>query len=518
MSAGRLGFPRAGAPPNGASPNGVAPKGTGPNGARPNGHAPDLGALVGVASRPGKALPEGRTSPRIARRQALHRRFLALADVLAAALALAFGVVVLGDDSLQPAVLVVVPLVVIVSKVVGMYDRDDDVLHKATLDEAPELFRVATLYTVLAWIAEPLFMEGQLGRDQLLGLWGLLFVAMVAARCGGRWVARALGPGERVLVVGDAGALVLVDRKLERHRTVKAGVVGRVPPGEHGSSGDGSVLGHIQLLGLVLVEHDIDRVIIAPLAHSDPEEMLHTIRLVRSLGVHVSLLPRLFEVVGSSVEFDELEGSALLGVRSQGLSRSSRALKRAVDLVGAGLGLVVLAPLLGLLAAAIKFDTRGPVLFRQRRVGRDECEFEMLKLRTMVEGAEARKASLLHRNEASGLFKIEEDPRITRVGRFLRRSSLDELGQLLNVLRGEMSLVGPRPLVPADDRNITGWDRRRLMVRPGMTGLWQIFGGARVPLEEMVKIDYLYGANWSLWLDVKVMLRTVPYMLGGRGL
>ena len=142
----------------------------------------------------------------------------------------------------------------------------------------------------------------------------------------------------------------------------------------------------------------------------------------------------------------------------------------------------------------------------------------MLKFRTMFDGAEAEKAALHEVNEADGLFKIADDPRITRVGRFLRRSSLDELPQLFNVLRGEMSLVGPRPLVPDEDERIEGWHRSRLEVTPGMTGLWQIFGSSRIPLHEMVKIDYLYGANWSLWLDVKILLRTVPYALGRRGL
>ena len=143
----------------------------------------------------------------------------------------------------------------------------------------------------------------------------------------------------------------------------------------------------------------------------------------------------------------------------------------------------------------------------------------MFKFRTMVDGADAQKATLSDQNEADGgLFKIKDDPRITRVGRFLRRTSLDELAQLGNVLRGEMSLVGPRPLVLDEDRMIEGWQRSRLELPPGMTGPWQVFGSARIPLDEMVKIDYLYGANWSLWLDIKTLLRTVPFVVGGRGL
>ena len=142
----------------------------------------------------------------------------------------------------------------------------------------------------------------------------------------------------------------------------------------------------------------------------------------------------------------------------------------------------------------------------------------MLKFRTMVDGADSMKDGLRGLNEAAGLFKIEADPRITRLGRLLRRSSLDELPQLFNVIRGNMSLVGPRPLVVDEDERVTGYDRRRLQLTPGMTGRWQILGSARIPLSEMVKIDYLYVANWSVWLDLKILLQTIGFVAYRRGL
>jgi lipopolysaccharide/colanic/teichoic acid biosynthesis glycosyltransferase len=206
-------------------------------------------------------------------------------------------------------------------------------------------------------------------------------------------------------------------------------------------------------------------------------------------------------------------------MRRFGLTRSSGAVKRAFDIVGAGLILIMLAPLLAAIAIAIKLDSRGSVFFRQRRMGRNGVPFEMLKFRTMVDGADAQRSALAGDNEAGGgLFKIKDDPRITGVGKRLRQISLDELPQLFNVVRGDMSLVGPRPLVLDEDDRIEGWRRSRLELPPGMTGPWQVFGSARIPLHEMVKIDYLYGANWSLWLDVKTLLRTVPFVLGRRGL
>ena len=247
--------------------------------------------------------------------------------------------------------------------------------------------------------------------------------------------------------------------------------------------------------------------------------MLNLVRTLKAVGVRVSVLPRLLEVVGSSVEFDDLHGVTLMGVRRFDLTRSSAALKRAFDLLGASLGLLAISPLMIAIAVAIKLDSRGPVFFRQLRVGRHGQRFHMLKFRTMVPDAEALKDSLRHRNEAQeGLFKIAEDPRVTRVGRFLRKSALDELPQLFNILKGEMSLVGP---APAGGR---GGPARRGLAPPapgadaGDDGPWQILGPARVPLREMVAIDYLYVANWSLWKDIKILLRTVPHVLGRRGL
>jgi lipopolysaccharide/colanic/teichoic acid biosynthesis glycosyltransferase len=205
-------------------------------------------------------------------------------------------------------------------------------------------------------------------------------------------------------------------------------------------------------------------------------------------------------------------------VRRFGLSRSSLALKRGFDVAGAAVGLIVLGPLMAILALLVRLDSPGPSIYSQTRVGRGGRRFTMLKLRTMVDGADALKPALSELNEADGLFKIAADPRVTRVGSWLRRYSLDELPQLLNVLRGEMSLVGPRPLVVDDDARITGLDRRRLYLTPGMTGSWQILGSARVPLSEMIKLDYLYVTGWSLWSDVKILLRTVPYVLARRGM
>jgi lipopolysaccharide/colanic/teichoic acid biosynthesis glycosyltransferase len=221
------------------------------------------------------------------------------------------------------------------------------------------------------------------------------------------------------------------------------------------------------------------------------------------------------------VEFDHVDGMTLLGVHRFGLSRSSWTLKRAVDIVGSGLGLLFLSPFFAVVAIAIRLDSRGPVFFRQPRVGHRGRPFEVFKFRTMHEGADRIRAELAAQSHAGeGLFKVADDPRITRVGRFLRRHSLDELPQLINVFRGEMSLVGPRPLILEEDAQIQGRHRRRLDLTPGMTGPWQILGTAtrRVPMRDMVTLDHLYAGNWSLWTDVKILLRTALHVARGHGL
>jgi exopolysaccharide biosynthesis polyprenyl glycosylphosphotransferase len=345
--------------------------------------------------------------------------------------------------------------------------------------------------------------------------WLSLSIIAVACRVAARAIARHVSAPERCLLVGEAAVAARLEAKLDASPHVKAAFVGRITLDANSDSMAAQALGTLSDLPQIVVDHDVHRVIVAGEAGSH-ESLLDAIQSAKALGVGVSVLPRMFEVVGSSVAFDYLDGLTILGVRRFGLSPASRCVKRSFDIVGSALGVVVLAPLMLTIAVLIKLSSRGPVLFRQTRVGRDGHPFEMLKFRTMDVGADARKSQLRSRNEAEGLFKIADDPRVTRLGRLLRRTSLDELPQLFNVIRGQMSLVGPRPLVVDEDQRIEGWYRRRLSLTPGMTGDWQIFGGARIPLREMVTIDYLYVSNWSLWSDVKILLRTVPYVVGGR--
>lgn len=459
------------------------------------------------------------------RRDSVLSRGLAFADIVGAYLALIIAVefVGLGSIRLRPSIVVLAPLVVVMAKAIGLYDRDQFSLRHSTIDEVPSLVYLTVLFTLTVWLAEFVLFHGALTRAQVFVLLALGFVMFVAGRLAARAATRSLSPPERCIVIGKQEDAARISLKLHSSPGVRVEVVGRVALHNedehvHGPLGASGSLGHPGSLARVIAEQHVERVIIAPDGH-DQEEILHVIRLIKALSVKVSVLPRLLEVVGSSSIFEDVDGLTLLGVRQFGASRSSQLLKRLMDIVGALAGLVALAPLLVVLAVAVKADSRGPVFFRQRRIGRRGEVFSMLKFRSMVKDADSIKAELLDRNEAKGgLFKITDDPRITRVGRFLRRTSLDELPQLLNVLAGDMSLVGPRPLVEDEDALIEGWQRRRLAVKPGMTGMWQIFGSSRIPMNEMVKIDYLYGANWSVWLDLKILLKTLPYMARRRGL
>ncbi|MGA2321422.1 MAG: sugar transferase [Solirubrobacteraceae bacterium] len=454
------------------------------------------------------------------RRDALFRRTLLVADVVAIVGAFVLTVE-LSRRSLQLTwdAIAGIPILVIAAKITGLYDRDETLLRKTTLDETPKLFQLATLCALVAWLAGGLIVRGQLDRREALFLWLSLAAFLILARSAARVIALHIAPTERCLFIGDEMSAETVRSKMSAHGGVKAEVVAHLDLEETGpwstDTFSGPRLSEIRDLAQTL---DVHRAIIAP-SSADGAEMLNLVRTLKAVGVKVSVLPRLLEVVGSSVEFDDLHGVTVMGVRRFDLTRSSAAFKRCFDLFGASLGLLAVSPLMIAIAIAINFDSRGPVFFRQLRVGRHGRRFYMFKFRTMVPEAEELKESLIHRNEArEGLFKIAEDPRMTRVGRLLRRSALDELPQLFNIIMGQMSLVGPRPLIIEEDQRIEGWHRRRLELMPGMTGPWQILGPARVPLREMVAIDYLYVANWSLWSDIKILLRTVPHVLGRRGL
>ena len=423
-------------------------------------------------------------------------------------MALTVAVLAIGESRLASAVALAPPAFVGLAKALGLYDRDQRLLHRSAIDEVPALFGLATLTTLLVWLLGSTLVVGTLGRGQVVAFWAILLVALVTFRLAARAAARQLSPGERCVVVGDASAVRQLRQRLPRIPSVNAEVVGWVPLDGEPRRGRDPLPDRLRAL---VAESQIDRVVLAAPSGS-PEELLDSIFQVAGPGVRVSVLSDVSRIVDAS-ELDRVGGLTLLGLRSSPIAMSAGFAKRAFDVVGASAAILLLAPVLAVIAALIKLDSPGPVIFRQRRVGRAGGVFAMLKFRTMVPEAETLKGELLHLNEGDGVFKIADDPRITRVGRFLRRSYADELPQLVNVLRSEMSLVGPRPLPLDEDALLAGWQRRRLELRPGITGIWQISGSSRVPTRDMARLDYHYVAGWSLRGDVRILLLTIPWVL-----
>ena len=276
-------------------------------------------------------------------------------------------------------------------------------------------------------------------------------------------------------------------------------------------------LGHTANIPRRVKELSIDEVIIT-LPWMYHRKIVSIIAQCEREQVGSRIVPDIFQMTLSHLDTKDLGGIPMIGVQEITIGRSATLFKRATDIVISVVGLVILSPLFLLIALAIRVNSPGPVIFRQVRVGKNEQLFDFFKFRSMREGAEGEKEELLDWNEATGpLFKIRNDPRITAVGRFLRRTSLDELPQLLNVLAGHMSVVGPRPATPEEVERYQPWHKRRLEVAPGITGLWQVSGRSELTFDEMVLLDLYYIENWSPVSDLQIMLRTVPKVIVGEG-
>ncbi len=446
------------------------------------------------------AAEEGDSLAEVLRREQTYRRLLAAADAGSALFAVLLTAWLFG---VTPSLWCVSAALfaVLVAKIQGLYDRDDMVINKSTVAEWRTAVQAAAITSIGIYLAWRLVTDAQHGGGMRLFACLALAILILSgpARALARRLARRIAPAERCLIVGDPWSNEALAARIAALDGVE--LIGSVPCSQ--------LTGPVPDLRDAVNQLRAHRLVIAPDSRSSDAETFNLVRAAKWIGVRVSLFPSILTAVGGCAVFDDLDGLPLLGVPRFGLSRSSTALKRAFDLVVATVSLIFAWPLMLLIATAIRVDSPGPALFRQLRVGRDGRHFQIIKFRSMVVGAEAWKKDLLALNEASdGLFKIADDPRITRVGRLLRRTHLDELPQLLNVIRGEMSLVGPRPLVVEEDALFTGEDRHRLRLTPGITGPWQIRGPMTTPLSAMAKLDYMYISNWSMWKDVDILLRT----------
>jgi exopolysaccharide biosynthesis polyprenyl glycosylphosphotransferase len=443
-----------------------------------------------------------------------------------------------------------VALAIFTSLVLKSLVRDGLVQSQAALHETERILPFIYLLTALLFARSGLYASRSLrpGLSRIVGsLFQVAFVALLFAvvsgehfssyylfygslalallyvsslRAGYEWltgaILRAAGYRRRAVLVGTGKHIADVAHALADAQHSPIEVVGFLAPTALPGNGL-RPLGELGDLDRVLGSERIDEVIIA-----DPEfpqvEAVELVDQCHQRGVRVRLAPSTMEILIHRAEFVPGQSVPLFELGPPVFEGIDFALKRTFDLIGAGLLLVLLSPLLLTIAIAVRVSSRGPVLFRSTRRGIGQRPFPCLKFRTMHTDAEERQAELEELNEATGaLFKIRQDPRLTRVGGLLRRFSLDELPQLINVVRGEMSLVGPRPLPQRDYEMLEDWHRKRYLVLPGITGLWQVSGRSELDFDDLVHLDFIYLEHWSLALDLTILLKTIPAVILRRG-
>jgi exopolysaccharide biosynthesis polyprenyl glycosylphosphotransferase len=488
-------------------------------------------AAAADVRRPGVPAVSERT-PFVHRRGWLVRRALLAADLLGLMVAFLIAELVLpGDahDRIHPTVevglfVLALPFFVVFAKLQGLYDHDEERTDHTTPDDLVGVFYLVTTGTWLFFATTSLSNLASPSVERLTLFWALSIALVALFRATARTLCRrSVSYLQNTIIVGAGELGERIRRKLKAHPEYGLAFVGFVD--EELSEPDPelqhpTVLGELDDLPALVHALDVERVIIA-FSRGRDEDMLPLIRELGDNDVQVDIVPRFYDVVGSGVDLHDVEGLTLVGLRPLHLSRSSRLLKRSMDVAIAALALVLLAPLFAIVAVAIMLDSHGPVFFRQLRVGVRGRPFRIWKFRSMRADAEALKAEVaglnMHRNgDGPQMFKIPDDPRVTRVGGFLRRWSLDELPQLINVLAGEMSLVGPRPLILDEDEQVHDWARKRVDLKPGITGLWQAKGRSEIAFDEMVRLDYLYVTSWSPMTDIKLALRTIPALFRER--
>ena len=378
------------------------------------------------------------------------------------------------------------------------------------------LVLVAVLTVVFAWGVDHEFGTYGLAPTAVVICAALISLLRASYERVTRDVMHLLGVRRRAVLIGEGDNVAHLLRMLGQARGgIDYQFVGAISPSQDGIPLPR--LGSLDELPRVLEAQPVHELIVNGGDVTD-DQLVELVEQAHLLGVQVRVAPTAAEILQQRAEYVPGQAVPLFELRPPVFAGVDWATKRVFDLIVSTLVVVIGLPLWLLIAAAIKLDSRGPVFYQDRRVGLGEREFEMIKFRTMLSGADRLQDKLETRNEASGpLFKIRDDPRVTRVGALLRRFSLDEVPQALNVLRGEMSLVGPRPLPIRDYEKLQPWHRKRYNVLPGITGLWQISGRSELTFDDLVRLDFYYLENWSIWMDITILLKTIPAVFGQRG-
>jgi exopolysaccharide biosynthesis polyprenyl glycosylphosphotransferase len=486
-------------------------------------------ALVERIGLPQAPAPPRRTvvQGRYRDRDFILRRTLLVADMLGLWLALALAMTLTGSrdaplaDSLW--LLPTLPAWAFLFWTYQLYRRSLRRFGPVQADDVASLFHALVIGALGLWVFYKLAATApRLNFEEML-VFGLVALPLIASlRATLRTVSLRLRGPERVFAVAPAEDVRLLERKLANHPEYEMSLVGSLSDGladpSPGPSANGSGARGLEEVEALVAARRIDHLVVRLDASYLPQERLRELMLAcHREGIRFGCFPGVKGLLLPGTELNHVEGMGILTADPPVLSRTAKTMKRSLDVVVSALALTLLAPLLALIAIAIRLDSKGPALYRQVRVGKDGRRFELLKFRTMVVGADRLDRELMKRSIDPDWLVMEADPRVTRLGRFLRRSSVDELPQLWNVLRGEMSMVGPRPLSERDDEGVRGWRRHRLDLVPGITGYWQVLGRNDIPFQEMLDIDYAYVASWSLWSDLRLFLRTIPAVIRRRG-
>jgi exopolysaccharide biosynthesis polyprenyl glycosylphosphotransferase len=450
------------------------------------------------------------------------RRALLAADMVALLLALTLSLVISGSrnaplkDSLW--VLPTLPAWAFLFRTYGLYRRPTRRFEPTHLDDVSSLFHALAIGALGLWLFYKVMPPPRLDFEEVV-IFGMLALPLIATlRVGARVVNLRIQGPERVFVVAPLEDVRMLGRKLRNHPEYEMALVGAVTGESASEELDLPLSASLEAIEALLASRQIDHLVVQLDATYLPQErVVELMRACYREGIRFGAFPKEKLLLLPGVEVNHVEGMGFLSYNPPVLSRTSQAMKRGMDVVVSTLLLVLFALPMALIALAIKLDSKGTVLYRQRRVGKDGERFLLFKFRTMVSGADRMTAELMEKSGDPDWLSIENDPRVTSVGRLLRRTSLDELPQLWNALKGEMSMVGPRPLTELDDQAVRGWERHRLDLVPGITGYWQVLGRTTIPFREMVEIDYAYVTNWSTWQDLKLLVRTVPAVLRRRG-
>jgi len=454
--------------------------------------------------------------------QRFRRWGLAIAD----ATAIGIGVLVADQwSSLNSGetiwALLAIPIWIFVAKVDNLYDRDPRRIRHSTLDELPELLATAAITIAAAWAITGM-LDAHLTSSVMVVIGTVAFFVAILLRSLVRWLYRQVTPPERTLVVGSGPKARLVSNRLIVQGGDHLDLVGYVGDSEGGDvSGPASAgaryFGRPEHLEAIAADQRVNRVVIADddLSSRDAGEIIAACRAAR---VSVTMVPANQTVLGPGTELNRIAEVPMLDFQFGDPPRSTMAIKRAMDLIVSVSMLTLTAPFLALAAVMIRLDSPGPVFFRQVRIGRDGTHFTMYKLRTMTADAEEQLDSLIDLDALDEpAFKIANDPRVTRIGRWLRRSSFDEVPQFINVLKGDMSLVGPRPEEEAVVALYDERQRQRLRVKPGLTGPMQVAGRGGLTFEERLALERDYVENLTITGDIRILLRTPRAVIHGEG-